>query len=214
MEIDKKAVFVIAGLVVLFIALLALVTPEVTAPTGTPNNLTEETSTMEEVDTTEKDTITAPEAAETSLSTEETSPASELPATPAYASKNFVLLHENDTTKILDVATVALDRPGYVVIYKINSLGKIRMVGHTDLLKAGTYADFTITLTSIAAKNQTVIAILHEDDGDGVFEYPESDSYILENDIIVSDIDIIEATGTREQETLKKNLAEYLEENS
>ena len=57
-----------------------------------------------------------------------------------------------------------------------------------------------IQANSIIAYKQAVIAVLHVDDGDGVYEYPESDYFINgAGNPIVSDVDVVGVEGQEDE---------------
>ena len=222
MHIDTKTIFVAGGLVVLII--LGLI---VFAPNAAPTETDEQ---VEMVDTPEDDASNEDADASNESDSESSTPAPTSTGAPVGTSeitspsvtiapepeepKNSVLLAENDSTNLLKIELATLNRSGYVVIYRVNNRGKSSLVGRTKLLKTGTYTDLTVQVDKLIVDSEMAVAVLHEDDGDGKFEYPESDDYILEDGIIVSDIDFIEIPKHREPKNLERSIEDYINESS
>lgn len=138
-------------------------------------------------------------------------PVSTTPTTVTTA-QNSVDLAENETGNFADISQATLTKSGYVVLYKTNSNGESAIIGHSDLLTAGTHSNLRIQITPIAYK-QAIVAVLHQDDGDGKFEFPGADKYLVNSDAtIVSDIDVVDVTGdAKEDAVLKSQVNTYLE---
>lgn len=115
----------------------------------------------------------------------------DIPNTP-----NTVVITETETGNFVTVASTRLAQDGYIVAYQVDSNGESEVVGHSDLLQAGTHTNVQLQLDTVLAEQQAVVVVLHEDDGDGVFEYPDSDQYLLNPGmIIVSDIDVVDVSS-------------------
>lgn len=128
---------------------------------------------------------------------------------------NRVVLAEAVAGNFATAANVALTKPGYVVIYKINSNGDSSVLGHSDLLTAGTHSDVKIQLDNPVAFKESVVAVLHEDDGDEKFEYPDADMYLVNaGDLLVSDIDVVDVkSADAESKVLEAQTETYLKNN-
>lgn len=131
------------------------------------------------------------------------------------AATNRVVLAETLTGNFATVAQATLTKPGYVVIYKINSNGDSAILGHSDLLKVGAHTNISIQLDSPVAVRQAVVAVLHEDDGDSKFEYPESDGYLVNaGSLLASDIDVVDVKyADDESKVLEAQTAAFIENN-
>ena len=89
---------------------------------------------------------------------------------------------ESDT---ITVKTVYLDKPGYVVIHIVTLEGKPGMVvGHSELLQEGVHQDVRISLQNYQGRGE-LYAMLHYDDGDGVYSFPGPDKPVVKNNAIV-----------------------------
>lgn len=79
----------------------------------------------------------------------------------------------------MTLPSVTMAQDGFVVIHAANEDGSMRVLpilGVTDLLTAGIHEDIRIAFSEeIPAVGDTVFAMLHIDDGDGVYRFPESD---------------------------------------
>jgi len=127
---------------------------------------------------------------------------------------NRVTLAETESGNTVTVASAALTKSGYIVIYKVNSNGESSVVGQSDLLKAGAHSDVKVQVNAPLAEKQAVVAVLHEDDGDEKFEYPDADLY-LENSggLIVSDIDVVGVDGASdENKVLQAQVEKFLKD--
>jgi len=148
----------------------------------------------------------------TQASADGTKDTEESPTTSTIATNSVQLAAaETGMKAIIDSATMS--QPGYIVIYRVNSQNDTKVIGNSDLLAAGTYADITIQLDSGIAKDQTIVAVLHADDGDGEFEFPGSDGYLSDaNQSVYSDVDIVDVDAADESVELSENVAAYLAE--
>lgn len=135
--------------------------------------------------------------------------------TTIVAPQNTVSLGEVEPGMIVTVAQAKLTKPGYVVLYRINSNGEGSVAGNSDLLASGTHSNIAIQLESTAVDRQAIVAVLHEDDGDGEFEYPDADAYLVnDNDQLVNDIDVVGVSrADRESQVLEAQVATYIENN-
>lgn len=126
---------------------------------------------------------------------------------------NSVLLTETDSGNFVTIAYANLTQPGFIAIYKVNSNSETLPIGHTDLLQPTIISNLKLELDTVIAEKQTIVAVLHQDDGDGVFEFPESDSYLKNGNFIVSDVDVVEIRAEREEKNLKDQIDKHLEAN-
>ncbi len=128
---------------------------------------------------------------------------------------NSVVLSPAETGNFARVQSATLLAPGYVVIYRVNSNSDTSVLGSSELLEAGTYSDLSIQLDSPIVREQTVVAVLHEDDGDGEFEFPGSDTYLgNSNQAVVSDVDVVDVKAEDEDEVLQEQVELFLENNA
>jgi len=133
--------------------------------------------------------------------------------TAPAAPRSAVTLAPTETGMSVVVDSARLTQPGYIVIYRVNSQNDTKVIGNTDLLAADMYADVTVSLDSPIAKGQTIVAVLHADDGDGEFEFPGSDGYLNDaSQSVYSDVDIVDVKAEDESAELKMNVEEFLME--
>jgi|GEM_PF-2314329 len=129
---------------------------------------------------------------------------------------NAVVLGEVEAGNLITVPRAQLEEDGYVVLYRVNSNGESDVVGHSDLLEAGNHTNISIQLEGgPAVERQAIVAALHEDDGDGKFEYPEADGYLISSSgTVISDIDVVGVVRSdREGMILENQVEAYLDEN-
>jgi hypothetical protein len=86
----------------------------------------------------------------------------------------MVVVTSSSSGKLLTLAKVKLEAPGYVVIHegKLGSLGAI--LGYSKLLEAGDYMDVVVGLGREVSDGEALYAALYLDDWDGQFN-PKAD---------------------------------------
>jgi hypothetical protein len=127
---------------------------------------------------------------------------------------NSVTLGEVEEGNIITVSAATFLKPGYVALYRVNSNGDSALVGNSQLLSIGTHKNISVQLKNPAVKRQALVAVLHEDDGDGKFEFPGSDLYLRNGGLLINDIDVIGVNRTnREARILETQVKAYLETN-
>lgn len=128
---------------------------------------------------------------------------------------NKVVLAPTETGNFVTVETVTLTKPGFVVLYRVNSNSETDVIGSTGLLNAGTQNNIEVQLDTVIARGQTIVAVLHEDDGDGKFEDTATDGYLgNENMPVVSDVDVVDIKTEDEDTKLQASVEQYLEKNA
>lgn len=133
---------------------------------------------------------------------------------PVPTPLNSVLLSETETGNFVTIGYANLTRPGFIAIYKVNSNSETILVGQTDLLPPTIITNLKIEINTVIAEDQTIVAVLHQDDGDGIFKFPESDPYLKNADgMIVSDVDVVDVRFEREAKGLRDQINTYLERN-
>jgi hypothetical protein len=127
---------------------------------------------------------------------------------------NSVVLGEVEGGNTISVPRATLLQPGYIVIYRINSNGETSLAGKSGLLEAGTHTNIDIQLAATAIYRQALVAVLHGDDGDGKFEYPGADLYLLNGGLLANDIDVVDIKRSdRESKVLETQVEAFLETN-
>lgn len=84
------------------------------------------------------------------------------------------------TAQLPDVSGVtvreaALTQHGYIVIHEDEEGQPGDVIGVSDLLEPATYRGFTVMLDRDTHAGERLYAMLHTDDGDGEFTFPQSD---------------------------------------
>ena len=125
---------------------------------------------------------------------------------------NSIVLQDTESGNFVVVDSAQLLKQGYVVIYHANSNSQTDIVGHSDLLSVGVHKNLRIQLDSPIAKEQNVIAVLHEDNGDKKFEFPGPDLYLGNaTSRFVSDVDIVDVAFNKEPAILDSQIEVYLD---
>ncbi len=152
---------------------------------------------------------------DTTVNTEETAGTNGNGNDTAVQFPNRVILAETTSGQSATVESVTLDKPGYVVLYQVNSNSEASLIGESELLQAGTHTNIRLGLSSTIAKDQTVVAVLHADDGDGEFEVPGSDGYLTNpNGTMATDVDIVDVRFELEDKQLQEQIDTYFENNA
>jgi len=97
------------------------------------------------------------------------------------AGENALYIADQVPGKEVLINTVVLQKPGYVVIHKADESGQPgEVIGNSSLLNPSDIST-TIDLKEDIASGEVYFAMLHTDDGDGVFSFPGSDSPVTDN---------------------------------
>ena len=82
-----------------------------------------------------------------------------------------------------------LDKPGYVVIHK-EADGKPGLIIGNGELVSGSNSNYVVSI-DVSQAGTKIFAMLHYDDGDGLFEFPGDDIPVkLEDNIVVKPINL------------------------
>ena len=85
-------------------------------------------------------------------------------------SPNAVVVTESSAGKIITVAKVKLEAPGYVVVHEGKTGSPGAILGYSKLLPEGEEMDVVVGLASAVADGEALYAMLHLDNGDGKFD--------------------------------------------
>lgn len=125
---------------------------------------------------------------------------------------NAIVLAENETGNMVTIASATLTQQGFVALYKVNSNGATTLVGNTDVLEAGTHANIDVQANTVIAEGETIVGVLHADDGDGEFEFPETDFYLAQgSSVVVADVDVVDVAPADEAAELQGQVEAFLE---
>ena len=100
------------------------------------------------------------------------------PTAPTLASPsaNLVRVADQIATNSAKIISTALTEGGYVVIHESTPDGTPgAVVGYSNYLEAGSYSDLTIRLTKSVKLGAVLFAMLHSDDGDKTYGFPDED---------------------------------------
>lgn len=93
---------------------------------------------------------------------------------PSKSSENSIVISNQQPGSQVVVSRVNFSQPGYVVIRRSSQGIPGEVIGRSELI-SGSRTNLIILLNSLVDNGFILFAVLHTDDGDGVFEYPESD---------------------------------------
>lgn len=98
----------------------------------------------------------------------------EIPETTATVTANAQVVSQNQ----IMVSSVNVEGDSWLVVRKVNEDGSFSdIIGRSDVLEAGSHSNIVIELDNTDATDvmledgDSLIVMIHEDDGDGVFEY-------------------------------------------
>jgi hypothetical protein len=109
-----------------------------------------------------------------------TVPSAQKAGASSLASPNAVVVTESSAGKLITVAKVKLENPGYVVVHDGKGGSPGAILGYSKLLEAGDWMDVPVGLGRPVANGEILFAMLHFDDWDSQFN--------AENDMPVKDV--------------------------
>jgi len=83
---------------------------------------------------------------------------------------NAIYVAEQLPSQIVSVALALLANPGFVVVHEDRAGAPGRILGQSAMLGAGETKNLSIALSRSTTDGETLYAMLHFDDGDGVFD--------------------------------------------
>ncbi|KXK08640.1 MAG: hypothetical protein UZ21_OP11001000631 [Microgenomates bacterium OLB22] len=92
-----------------------------------------------------------------------------------------LIVHDQFAVDDLLVKSVTMEKPGYIALHMSFEGKPGSVIAHSPLLEIGQQKDVVILLTEPIATGTALFAMIHEDDGDGVWEFPGDDGFRLEN---------------------------------
>lgn len=124
---------------------------------------------------------------------------------------NTLVLAENGGGNTVDIASVSLEEPGFIALYRMNSQSDVQFIGVSDFLPAGAYTDLQVQVDSIIVEDQIVVGVLYADDGNGEFDAPESDYYLNNNYEVVTDVDVVGMDFADEPAEILEQAKDYVD---
>lgn len=216
---NKVVVGLVVATALVLIVAVAVDRKQVEAPAevssdGTASTTASTTDAVvtETADAADSSTQTGTPAPQAGNASTVTTPVVSAPAVAAVPRSNAVVLFETKSQSILTLATVRLTKAGFVAIYRTNSNERTELIGHSDLLQPGSYTNVLVQLTSPVARKQVVTAVLHEDDGDGKFEFPVSDFYLKNGTRLAYDEDVVDVPIVEEAGLINGTVEAHLED--
>ena len=84
--------------------------------------------------------------------------------------KNAIYVAEQLPSQTVSIALVLLAKPGFVVVHEDRAGTAGQILGQSAALGAGETKNLSIALSRSTTDGETLYAMLHFDDGDGVFD--------------------------------------------
>lgn len=92
--------------------------------------------------------------------------------------ENAVFVSDQRPGNRVEISLAVLKDPGYVAIHRVDENGSPgRIIGNSSIIE-GTQRNIIINLSENIEDGAELFAMLHDDDGDAVFEFPGSDAPI------------------------------------
>lgn len=101
-------------------------------------------------------------------------PTVQTPTPPAVLS-NSVSVSDQTAGQAVTIETVNLKESGYVVIHEDAKGSPGKVIGNSDALNTGSHNNLSVNLTRTAKEGEVLYAMLHSDDGDGTYGFPDED---------------------------------------
>lgn len=95
---------------------------------------------------------------------------------------NTIYVSDQIPGKKIVVSFAALEAKGFVVIYEEKSGSPGAIIGQSGLLSAGDNQNISIPILRSSQDSETLFAMLHQDDGDGIFNYAKDRPITDENE--------------------------------
>ncbi|MCK5027501.1 MAG: hypothetical protein KAS07_03720 [Candidatus Pacebacteria bacterium] len=97
------------------------------------------------------------------------------------AQRNSIEISDQKAGNKVIVSGVSLTEGGFIIIHEDVLDFPMDILGISDHIQPGKYSDITVFLGEKSVSGESMFAVLHEDDEDGVFN-PEYDYSILDAD--------------------------------
>ena len=102
-----------------------------------------------------------------------------LPSSEGLAVENTIIASDQLAGKMVSVDTVELVVGGFIVIHEDNFGFPIDILGVSDYIESGVYHNFPVSLQEKSSIGDKMFAVIHEDNGDRLFD-PEFDFSVMD----------------------------------
>lgn len=112
---------------------------------------------------------------------------SAIPESKGDAENDFVAMNDQGSGNKMIVTEASLTKGGFIILHKDVSDFPMDILGISEYIEPGTYSNLPVFLAEKGVSGDSIFAVLHEDDGDTIFN-PEFDFSMLDqnNRIIMS----------------------------
>lgn len=97
------------------------------------------------------------------------------PAAQTQVLSNTVSASNQPAGQSVKIDSVSLKEAGYVVIHEEAEGKPAKVIGNSSALQAGTYSNLVVNLTRASKDGENLYPMLHSDDGDGTYGFPDED---------------------------------------
>lgn len=104
--------------------------------------------------------------------------------TEVAITENSVTANDQGPGESVTVASVELVDSGYVVVHEDGGGKPGSVIGNSELL-SGRNSDVVVSLSRSTLEEEVLYAMLHSDDGDGVYEFPGEDAPLKDDSGVV-----------------------------
>lgn len=88
---------------------------------------------------------------------------------------NTISASNQPAGQTVTITTVTLKENGFIAIHEDTEGKPGKVIGNSTLLQAGSYSNVTVNLTRASKDDETLHPMLHSDDGDGTYGFPDED---------------------------------------
>lgn len=103
-----------------------------------------------------------------------------VPAPVATSGNDSISINNQAAGSTVNVASVFLSKPGFIAIHNTVNGAPGAVIGYSALLPAGQSTNILVTLSANMVVGSSYIAMLHFDNGDGVYTSVDEDLPVLD----------------------------------
>jgi len=108
------------------------------------------------------------------------------PTQPSAAETSIVVEDHPSDTREATIKEVRLQHAGYVVIHQSENGSAGSIVGHSGLLQPGVHTNVKVAIDPIVIGQNKLFAMVHVDNGDGIYNFPPDDVSVKVNGEVVA----------------------------
>jgi plastocyanin len=131
-------------------------------------------------------------------------PSYEAPESAAPTGANSVSVSNQKVDNIIIVSSARLEVAGYIAVHEDKNGAPGPVIGNSALLTTGSYNDVSVTLKRATKVGESLYAMLHKDNGDGVYKFPGDDLPVTDDagKVVLAKFTITAATAAAREITV------------